>query len=160
MLGGSDTPRTPARHRLRFFGVPRLWTAVKLLTALAAVGGLLFVGATFFFEPAGHGDGGGLADNAASRAIRNVFDRDDEVVDGVQAAHREFNAEIWGDGGDLIAACTRMEEALGGARDGDTYGAEQVDVLADATRRICDGDGSPLELHDLLDDVEERLRAA
>lgn len=138
----------------------RLLTAVKLLAVLAAVGGLLFVAATLLLDPGGHGDGNALADNPASRAIRDVFDRDDEVIDGVQAAHREFNREIWGDGGDLTAACTSVEEALAHARDGDTYDAQRVEHLTDVTRRVCDGDEEPLDVHDALVDVEEDLRAA
>lgn len=136
----------------------RVWSAVKLVVALAAIGGLLFAGAALLFAPGGHGDGNALTDNVASRAIRDVFDRDDEVVNAVQAAHREFNRQIWGDGGDTDAACASLEEAEDTADGSDRYDAEQVEQLREVRERVCDLDGSDLELHDALADVEEVLR--
>lgn len=129
-----------------------------LIAALAAVGGLLFAGAALLFAPGGHGDGNALTDNPASRAIRDVFDRDDDVINAVQAAHNEFNEQIWGDGGDPAAACTSLEEAETGADDSDSYGPDQVERLREVRERVCDTDGSDLELHDALVDVEEALR--
>lgn len=136
----------------------RVWTAAKLLAALGAVGGLLFVGASLLIQPSGHDDGGGLADNPASRAIRNVFDNDDAVLDAVQAAHQEFNAQIWGDGGDLAAACSSLEEARTAAGEVETYDEDQVGHLDEVRGRVCDRDGSDLALHDALVDLEEDLR--
>lgn len=136
----------------------RVWSAVKLIAALAAVGGMLFAGAAVLFAPGGHGDGNALTDNPASRAIRDVFDQDDEVVDAVQAAHSEFNEQIWGDGGDLTAACTSMEDAETRADESDSYRPDQVERLRGVRERVCDTDGSDLELHDALAEVEEALR--
>lgn len=129
-----------------------------LIAALAAVGGLLFAGAALLFAPGGHGDGNVVTDNPASRAIRDVFDQDDEVIDAVQAAHSEFNEQIWGDGGDLSAACTSMEEAETAADESDSYGSDDIERLRGVRERVCDTDGSDLELHDALADVEEALR--
>lgn len=136
----------------------RVWTAAKLLAALGAVGALLFVGASLLFQPSGHEGDGTLADNPASRAIRNIFDDDDAVIDAVQAAHEEFNAQIWGDGGDLTSACSSLEEAVTAAGDADTYDEDQVGHLHEVRGRVCDGDGSDLALHDALVDLEEDLR--
>lgn len=138
----------------------RLRSAAILLAALAGVGGLLFAGVALLFAPSGHEDGNALTDNAASRAIRDVFDRDDAVIDAVQAAHGQFNEQIWGDGGDLTAACDQVEEAVRTARENDTYGTDQVQRLEEVADRVCAGDGSDLELHDALADVEDELRAA
>lgn len=138
----------------------RVWSVVKLLAVLAAVGGLLFAGAALLLTPDGHGGGSVITDNPASRAIRNVFDDDDAVINGVQAAHAEFNEEVWGDGGNLTTACSELEEALTVAGEGDVYDDEQTEQLDRVTRRVCDGDGKALELHDALVDVEEALRAA
>lgn len=136
----------------------RVWSAVKLLAALAAVAGLLFAGAALLLSPGGHGDGNALTDNPASRAIRGVFDRDDAVIDAVQAAHDEFNAQIWGDGGNLAAACTRLEEAATAVGDSEVYDGRQVRRLGDVKQRVCDTDGSDMQLHDALADLEETLR--
>lgn len=131
-----------------------------LIAALAAVGGLLFAGAALLFAPGGHGDGNALTDNPASRAIRDVFDRDDEVIDAVQDAHSEFNEQIWGDGGDLTAACASMEGAETSADGSDGYGPDEVERISGVRERVCETDGSDLELHDALVELEEALRDA
>ena len=135
-----------------------MWSALKLLLALAAVGGLLFGGVALLFDPGGHGGGNPLADNPVSGAIRNVFDNDGPVIDAVQDAHHEFNAEVWGDGGDLEAACTSLEDAVTMAEQDDGYGPEHVDRIEEVRGRVCDPQEQPIALHDALVDLEEDLR--
>lgn len=136
----------------------RVWSACKLLLALAAVGALLFGGAALLLDPGGHGGGNPLAANPVAGAVRDVFDDDGPVIDAVQAAHEEFNAEIWGDGGNLTAACRSLEGAATTADQDDAYDREHVDRIEEVRRRVCDGGGSDMALHDALVDLEEGLR--
>lgn len=136
----------------------RVWSALKLLLALAAVGGLLFGGAALLLDPGGHGGGNPLADNPVAGAIRNVFDDDGPVIDAVQDAHQEFNAEVWGDGGDLAAACSSLDDAVTTAEQDDRFAAGDVERIEEVRGRVCDPQEEAIALHDVLVDLEEDLR--